>query len=413
MILHTKRLILRPWEESDANDLYEYAKDPHVGPIAGWPVHTSVENSREIIKNVLSADETYAVCLKDDNKAIGSIGLMIGKKSRLDLPETEGEIGFWLGVPFWGQGLIPEAASELIRHAFCDLQLEKLWCRYFDGNEKSKRAQAKCGFSYHHTNKSVYKELIDATRTEHVNCLERQFVRPLLPNEISDAAELSWDVFCQFEAPEYSEEGIQTFRSYLEDKEALTAMQWFGAFENGVLIGTLAVREKQHISLFFVRSEYQGKGYGKQLFAQMKAAFTGNNITVNAARYAVPIYQCLGFMPTDSEQLKNGIRFTPMIFRAQQGNTDAKLIEKLSHFYEESGLLKQYPSKRPLRKIVLQRIADMLEKGKEYTEKEINTVILSNISFSDVELIRRELIDSGLLSRTRNGAKYWRSKESV
>lgn len=413
MILQTKRLILRPWEESDAYDLYKYAKDPRVGPIAGWPAHTSVENSREIIKNILSAEETYAVCLKSNNKAIGSIGLMIGKNSSLNIPETEGEIGFWLGVPFWGQGLIPEAASELIRHAFCDLQIEKLWCRYVDGNVKSKRAQAKCGFIYHHTNQSVYQKLIDATRTEHVNYLDRQFVRPLLPNEITDAAELCWEVFRQYEAPEYSEEGIHTFRSYLDDKNAMQAMKWFGAFENGVLIGTLAVREKQHISLFFVKSEYQGKGNGKRLFAQMKAAFADKDITVNAAPYAVPIYRSLGFVPTDSEQLKNGIRFTPMIFRAQESNADTKLLEKLSHYYDETGRLKQYPTKRPLRTIILHRIAKSFAEGKEYTEKEVNKIILLNISFSDVELIRREMIESALLHRTLDGSKYWKNAETL
>ena len=100
MILYTERLILRPWEESDAESLYEYAKNPEVGPIAGWPVHTSVENSREIIRDVLSAEETYAVCLREDNKAIGSVGLMIGEYSNLDLPEEEGESGYWSGVPF-------------------------------------------------------------------------------------------------------------------------------------------------------------------------------------------------------------------------------------------------------------------------------------------------------------------------
>lgn len=64
MMLETERLLLRPWRESDAEDLYRYASDPKVGPIAGWPVHTSVENSREIIRDVFSAEETYAVCLK-------------------------------------------------------------------------------------------------------------------------------------------------------------------------------------------------------------------------------------------------------------------------------------------------------------------------------------------------------------
>ena len=76
MDFETDRLILRPWTEDDAESLFLYAKDPAVGPIAGWPVHTSVDNSRDIIKDVLSADETYAVCLKEDNRAIGSIGLI-------------------------------------------------------------------------------------------------------------------------------------------------------------------------------------------------------------------------------------------------------------------------------------------------------------------------------------------------
>ena len=174
MILETERLILRPWEESDAESLYEYAKDDRVGPAAGWPVHTSVENSRLVIKAVLSDPETYAICLKEDNKAIGSIGLMIRGQSNLDLSENEGEIGYWIGVPFWGQGLVPEAVRELIRHAFEDLGMKTLWCGYFDGNDKSKRVQEKCGFVYHHTNKDVNWKAMDVVLTEHVTRLTKQ-----------------------------------------------------------------------------------------------------------------------------------------------------------------------------------------------------------------------------------------------
>ena len=174
MNMETERLILRPWCEDDAESLFAFAKDPAGGPIAGWPPHTSVENSREIIRNVLAVNETYAVCLKTDNKAIGSIGLMIGTQSNLDLPETEGEIGYWIGVPFWGQGLIPEAAKMLIRHAFVDLNLETLWCGYFEGNAKSKRVQEKCGFVYHHTNKDIYWKMMDDIRTEHITRLTRK-----------------------------------------------------------------------------------------------------------------------------------------------------------------------------------------------------------------------------------------------
>ena len=173
MMLETDRIILRPWVESDAEWLYEYAKDPKVGPIAGWPPHTSVENSKEIIAGVLSAPETYAVVLKDENHIVGSVGIMVGSASNIGLPDTEGEIGYWIGVPFWGQGLIPEAVNAMIRYGFEDLKLEKLWCGYFEGNEKSKRVQEKCGFKYHHTNKDIHWKLMDDIRTEHITCLTK------------------------------------------------------------------------------------------------------------------------------------------------------------------------------------------------------------------------------------------------
>lgn len=100
MILETNRLLLHPWCEDDAENLYIYASDPEVGPPAGWPPHTSVENSREIIRTVLSAPETFAVCLKENGKPIGSIGF-----HRNDLAEAddEYELGYWIGKPFWGQ----------------------------------------------------------------------------------------------------------------------------------------------------------------------------------------------------------------------------------------------------------------------------------------------------------------------
>lgn len=174
MYHETQRLILRPWRENDAEALFEYAKDPRVGPVAGWPPHTSVENSLEIIKGVLSAPETYAVVDKLTDEPIGSIGLMIGKNSSLGIADNEAEIGYWLGVPFWGRELIPEAVRELLHYGFKNLRLSKIWCGYFDGNEKSRRVQEKCGFRYHHTNIDVKWDLMGDIRTEHVTCLTKE-----------------------------------------------------------------------------------------------------------------------------------------------------------------------------------------------------------------------------------------------
>ena len=155
-------------------DLYLYAKDPDVGPIAGWPVHTSVDNSREIIRSILSTPETYAVVLKTTNKAIGSIGLMIGSQSNIGLPNNECEVGYWIGVPYWGQGLIPEAVKALQKHAFEDLGMKKMWCGYFDGNTKSKRVQEKCGFKYIMTKENVPSQLVGELRTEHITCISKE-----------------------------------------------------------------------------------------------------------------------------------------------------------------------------------------------------------------------------------------------
>lgn len=174
MILHTDRLILRSWEEKDAEVLYKYASHPEVGPIAGWPVHTSVENSREVIRDVLSSPDTYAMVLKETGHPVGSIGLMVGEASNLSVPDNEGEIGYWIGVPYWGQGLVPEAVREIMRYGFEDKQLDKIWCGYFEGNTKSKRVQEKCGFHFHHTADNVPCAIEGVFRTEHVNCISKE-----------------------------------------------------------------------------------------------------------------------------------------------------------------------------------------------------------------------------------------------
>lgn len=71
--LETERLILRPWEEADAEECYKYTKDPRVSPIAGWSVHTSVEHSRQVIRDVLMVPEAYVIVLKESGLPVGSI----------------------------------------------------------------------------------------------------------------------------------------------------------------------------------------------------------------------------------------------------------------------------------------------------------------------------------------------------
>ena len=171
MILYTERLIMRPWEEADAEECYKYAKDPQVGTPCGWPPHKDVEDTRGIIKRILMVPESYAIVFRKTGLPIGSIGLNF----HTDVAEKddEAELGFWLGAPYWGRGLMPEAGREMLRHAFEDLGLERVWCAYFDGNVKSKRVQEKLGFRYQRTAEEVPVPQMGETRRGHVNRLTR------------------------------------------------------------------------------------------------------------------------------------------------------------------------------------------------------------------------------------------------
>jgi len=172
--METKRLILRKWTGEDAADLYRYARDPNVGPIAGWPPHKSEEESRTIIATVFNALEAYALCRKEDGRVIGAAELKLKGHTDMTDREDECELGYWIGVPYWGQGLMPEAVREMLRHAFLDLNMKKVWCGYYDGNDRSRRVQEKCGFRYQWTTEKVDVPLMHEVRKGHVSCLTRE-----------------------------------------------------------------------------------------------------------------------------------------------------------------------------------------------------------------------------------------------
>lgn len=140
-------------------------------------------------------------------------------------------------------------------------------------------------------------------------------IRKLEPEEYQEALDLAWNVFLQFDAPVYTKEGIEEFKSYLENTEFVEKLKFFGAFEDGQMVGVLAMRHPQHISLFFVKEEFHHRGIGRKLFEGMREDYEKQEFTVYSSPYAVAIYEKLGFIPTDTEQKTNGIRHTPMIFR--------------------------------------------------------------------------------------------------
>ncbi len=158
--IETERLVLRAFQQSDLDDFYEYASIEGVGEMAGWRHHESKDKSQEILDCFVKEDKTFAVCLKENGKVIGSLGIeKYGMEAALT--EFDGyrgrEIGYVLSRDHWGKGLMPEAVKAVIDYLFNELDLDFLTCGYYDFNSQSRRVQEKCGFK-------PYRKLVMETR---------------------------------------------------------------------------------------------------------------------------------------------------------------------------------------------------------------------------------------------------------
>jgi|GEM_PF-680130 phosphinothricin acetyltransferase len=315
MILETTRLIMRPWDVADANDLYEYARDERVGPICGWQAHKSVDESKEIIRNILSKPESFAIVLKEQDIVIGSISIMTGKDANIEIADDEGEIGFWLGVPFWGRGLMPEAVNEIANYAFNRLKLKKLWCGYFDGNDKSKRVQEKCGFIYNKVIENFYCKNMNELRTMHVTCLlketanKRISVRRASLQDVDKILEIysyyveNTAITFEYETPSKEEmlDRMEKFSSkypflVIECDKKVCGYSYANVFKSRP-----AYNWTCEMSIY-VSNDMRKYGLGRKLYEEMEKALKSMGI--------VTLYACVTSIEKDDEYLtKNSVKF--------------------------------------------------------------------------------------------------------
>ncbi len=145
-------------------------------------------------------------------------------------------------------------------------------------------------------------------------------IRSLDKTNIPTALSLVKRIFDEFEAPDYSKEGIATFYDFINpvsisEKLQTDNLKCWGAFEDDKVLGVIATRNINHIALFFVDKDYHRQGIGRKLYQMVVEDVKQNGldyITVNSSPYAVPVYHKLGFGYTDVEQLTDGLRYTPM-----------------------------------------------------------------------------------------------------
>ena len=138
-------------------------------------------------------------------------------------------------------------------------------------------------------------------------------IRQLLNNKKDEALLFAKKVYIDCKDESYSKQGIETFCNFVDNKEITKSFKVYGAFEDNVLKGIIATdSQKRHISLFFVDKSSQGKGIGRELMTIVVNNNENSYITVNSSRYAVPIYEKVGFVKMEEEKEQDGLKFTPM-----------------------------------------------------------------------------------------------------
>ena len=149
-------------------------------------------------------------------------------------------------------------------------------------------------------------------------------IRKIFSNEVEEAMELALEVFMQFEAPDYGDAGVETFKrdivenpTFIDNaKNGLCPI--YAAFDGDKMVALIGMRSsKTHINLVFTKKEYHRKGIATAIFKFLLNDLLNENpslneLTLNSSPYGLPFYISLGFIPLSEEQEINGIRFTPM-----------------------------------------------------------------------------------------------------
>lgn len=159
---------------------------------------------------------------------------------------------------------------------------------------------------------------------------EKDFsIRPAKHDEWEPAMALAWRTFLHFEAADYTAQGVDSFLDFISDT-TLNRMfimgnyQLFVAVDGEKIVGLITLREINHISLLFVDEKYHFHGIGRALleYAEMYLREEKGKefCTVNAAPYALEFYRKIGFQDLRAEEVKDGIRYTPMVWRFETQN---------------------------------------------------------------------------------------------
>ena len=172
VVLRTERLTLRPWRQTDLQDLFAFASQSGVGEMCGWRPHTAIEESQRMLDALIAGKISFALEYQD--KAIGMLG--IPKYDEAHFPQFDDlrcrELSFILNRDYWGRGIMPEAVNAVIRYLFENIGIDVIFCGHFVYNKRSARLQEKLGF--HLCGYTKYHTRIGTIEDNQVNYMTRE-----------------------------------------------------------------------------------------------------------------------------------------------------------------------------------------------------------------------------------------------
>jgi len=128
------------------------------------------EDARQFLAKIEADGEvSLAVTLRENGRLIGGIGL------RLEEDHQHAELGYWLGVPYWGQGYATEAAREMLRYGFENLHLHRIFARHFKHNPASGRVLQKLGMHYEGCQREHFHKWEQFVDSELYGILQREW----------------------------------------------------------------------------------------------------------------------------------------------------------------------------------------------------------------------------------------------
>ncbi|RYD74345.1 MAG: N-acetyltransferase [Sphingobacteriales bacterium] len=136
---------LRNWQHNDLENLVKYANNYNIAKnlTNQFPYPYTAENALGFIKMAMADKPTRIFCIAVDNESVGAIGI----HPQTDIMCKNAELGYWLGEPFWGNGIISKAIKQMLKYGFETFDINRIFARPFGSNIGSQKALEKAGFA--------------------------------------------------------------------------------------------------------------------------------------------------------------------------------------------------------------------------------------------------------------------------